>query len=163
MTRRKIWEPEENENNTWADADVLKYACFHRNRDILYIKHVLVFKDAWKSNEECDYMRQETLSWTITIIISLIKVKRRKKWVVTEQSKPPGFGQLVTDLYQSEDIMLFCHPFTRGPSLSHTQSQTAFSYILTWCCCWVGQKIVGTNADIYTVIYADMCIQHTLQ
>lgn len=53
------------------------------------------------------------------------KEERWKKWVVAEHSKLHVFGQPITDLYQSEDIMLFCHPFRNH--LTHTEHSLAYN------------------------------------
>ncbi len=41
---------------------------------------------------------------------------------MAEQPKPLVFGHPITDPYQSEDIMLFCHPST--DHLTHTRTHT---------------------------------------
>lgn len=57
--KKETTEHEEYENNSRKYPET----CFsEKEGDILYVKHVLVFKHAWKSNEVCDYMRQKTLS-----------------------------------------------------------------------------------------------------
>lgn len=68
-----------------------------------------------------DYMQHKMVSQIIGVIIILINVKSRKESVVAEQSKPRLFGQLITALYQSEDVNVL--------SSIYTHTHTAFCYV----------------------------------